>query len=252
MIERLNWTEQNFLLHHKLCLWDLIWGQCTERDFPGDSLVKNLPAHAEDLLENKMETYSSILAWEIPGTEKPGGLQSKGLQKARYNWEHTSRYREASFWQHFHYHITSLFKQLKKITSFKFEVSVAAKLGVPQATFHFLKSIFFLSIFSWPATHFGQLNLAPGRMWSGKSGPNSFSLVFLISFPEAGVYKTHQHPHVNESGTLWLQFLVPRACRIMGRHDPGPGHPSWVPGVGTLLWHLRDNSECWKAKWTHL
>ena len=30
----------------------------------------------EDLLEKEMATYSSILAWEIPWTEKPGGLQS--------------------------------------------------------------------------------------------------------------------------------------------------------------------------------
>ena len=29
----------------------------------------------EDLLEKKMATYSSILAWEIPWTEEPGGLQ---------------------------------------------------------------------------------------------------------------------------------------------------------------------------------
>ena len=34
----------------------------------------------EDLLEKEMATHSSILAWEIPWTEKPGGLQSMGLQ----------------------------------------------------------------------------------------------------------------------------------------------------------------------------
>ena len=34
----------------------------------------------EDSLEKKMATHSSILAWEIPWTEEPGGLQS-GLQK---------------------------------------------------------------------------------------------------------------------------------------------------------------------------
>ena len=34
----------------------------------------------EDPLEKEMTTYSSILAWEIPWTEKPGGLQSMGLQ----------------------------------------------------------------------------------------------------------------------------------------------------------------------------
>ena len=31
-------------------------------------------------LEEEMATYSSILAWEIPWTEEPGGLESKGSQ----------------------------------------------------------------------------------------------------------------------------------------------------------------------------
>ena len=35
----------------------------------------------EDPLEKEMATYSSILAWEIPRTEEPGGLQPGGLQK---------------------------------------------------------------------------------------------------------------------------------------------------------------------------
>ena len=48
-------------------------------------MVKNLPAFQEtqvgsqgweDLLEKGMTTHSSILAWRIPWTEKPGGLQS--------------------------------------------------------------------------------------------------------------------------------------------------------------------------------
>ena len=34
----------------------------------------------EDPLEQKMATYSSILAWKIPWTEGPGGLQSMGPQ----------------------------------------------------------------------------------------------------------------------------------------------------------------------------
>ena len=33
----------------------------------------------EDSLEKEMATHSSILAWEIPWTEEPGGLQSLGL-----------------------------------------------------------------------------------------------------------------------------------------------------------------------------
>ena len=53
-------------------------------------MVKNLPANAgdidsipgqEDSLEEEMATHSSILAWRIPGTEEPGGLQSMGLQR---------------------------------------------------------------------------------------------------------------------------------------------------------------------------
>ena len=43
-------------------------------------MVKNLPANTgdggEDALEKEMATHSSILAWESPWTEEPGGLQS--------------------------------------------------------------------------------------------------------------------------------------------------------------------------------
>ena len=38
----------------------------------------------EDPLEEAMATHSSIFAWRIPGTEKPGGLQSIGLQRTRH------------------------------------------------------------------------------------------------------------------------------------------------------------------------
>ena len=35
----------------------------------------------EDPLEKAMATHSSILAWEIPWTEEPGGLQTNGVSK---------------------------------------------------------------------------------------------------------------------------------------------------------------------------
>ena len=38
----------------------------------------------EDLLEKGMATHSSILAWEMPWTEEPGGLQSMGSQIVRH------------------------------------------------------------------------------------------------------------------------------------------------------------------------
>ena len=55
--------------------------------------VKNLPAieetllqslGQEDSLEKEMATHSSILAWKIPWTEEPVGLQSMGSQRVRH------------------------------------------------------------------------------------------------------------------------------------------------------------------------
>ena len=60
--------------------------------FPGGSVGKNPPAMPvtwvqsldwEDTLEEETATHSSILAWEAPWTEEPGGLQSMGSQKSQ-------------------------------------------------------------------------------------------------------------------------------------------------------------------------
>ena len=57
-------------------------------------MVKNLPVVQESQVqslrreapvEKEMSTHSSILAWRIPWTEGPGGLQSMGLQKVRHD-----------------------------------------------------------------------------------------------------------------------------------------------------------------------
>ena len=40
----------------------------------------------EDPLEKEMATHSSILAWRIPWTEEPGGLQSMGSQRVGHDW----------------------------------------------------------------------------------------------------------------------------------------------------------------------
>ena len=56
--------------------------------------VKNLPAVEEtqvrslgweDPLEEEMSTHSSILAWRIPQTEEPSGVQSMGWQRIRHD-----------------------------------------------------------------------------------------------------------------------------------------------------------------------
>ena len=63
--------------------------------FSGGLVVKNLPAMQEtwvqslgweDPLEKGMATHSSILAWRIPWTEEPGGLQSMRSQRVRHDW----------------------------------------------------------------------------------------------------------------------------------------------------------------------
>ena len=37
-------------------------------------------------MEKEMATHSSVLAWRVPGTGKPGGLPSMGLHRVRHNW----------------------------------------------------------------------------------------------------------------------------------------------------------------------
>ena len=74
-----------------LCLLSLlvpVWG------FLVGQMVKNPPARQEtwvaflgqvDPLEKEMATHSSILAWRIPWTEEPGGLQSMGSQRVGHD-----------------------------------------------------------------------------------------------------------------------------------------------------------------------
>ena len=59
-------------------------------------MVKNLPKmqetrvlslNWEDPLEKELTVHSSILPWEIPWTEEPGGLQSMGLQRVAHDLE---------------------------------------------------------------------------------------------------------------------------------------------------------------------
>ena len=65
------------------------------RGFANAQMVKHLPVmwktqvwslHWEDLLEKEMAIHSSILAWRIPWTVKPDGLQSMESQRVGNNW----------------------------------------------------------------------------------------------------------------------------------------------------------------------
>ena len=120
--EELLWKEQN--LYDLIYIKDIIfihfyhqWGtSCTEKlhhslkviqvvglrselqiweiQIPAALMVKNLPANAGDIRDigsiprsgRSPAPHSSILAWRIPRTVEPGGLQSTGLQRVRHDW----------------------------------------------------------------------------------------------------------------------------------------------------------------------
>ena len=93
MTEWLDWTDPNrgyfnfinLILLHFVLLWASLVAQ----------MVKNLPAMLEtwvrsldweDTLEKGTATHSNILAWRIPLTQEPHGLQSMGSQRVRHDW----------------------------------------------------------------------------------------------------------------------------------------------------------------------
>ena len=63
-------------------LWDRKESDTTER-LNNNSIC--LERKELRILEKEMATHSSILAWRIPWTEEPGGLQSMGLQRVGHN-----------------------------------------------------------------------------------------------------------------------------------------------------------------------
>ena len=95
----LNWQEFLFFFFFLLndnsthteyiLVFPLIWSSLVVQ------MVRNLPAMQdawiqslgqEDLLEKEMASHSRILAWRIPHTEEPGGLQSMESQTVRHDW----------------------------------------------------------------------------------------------------------------------------------------------------------------------
>ena len=95
--EKWNWKNQALWLQIVLQSYNK---QCAAgtKGFPGDSVVKNLPAvqetpvqslGEEDPLEKEMATHTSILTWEISWTGEPAGIH--GVVKESDATEHTER-----------------------------------------------------------------------------------------------------------------------------------------------------------------
>ena len=121
-----------------------------KRSFPGDSVVKNSPFNTgymqeapvgslgwEDPLEEKMATYSSLLAWRIPWSEETGQLQSMGCKES----DTTEWLRNTHTHTHF---ILKLGTQSKINRSLFWGSQTCARLQViSQFLFHFLKHFYY-------------------------------------------------------------------------------------------------------------
>ena len=79
----------DIIVHTTSCYWCSPWASLVA------PMVKNPPAMQETWiwslgrevpLEKGMATHSSVLAWRIPWTEEPDGLQSMGSQRVRHDW----------------------------------------------------------------------------------------------------------------------------------------------------------------------
>ena len=117
------------------------------KGFPGGWVVKNPPAMQEirvqslgweDSLEKEVATHSSILAWKIPWTEKPGWLQSMGSQEL-----------DMIEWLNHHQEITIMFpnpqvvlRTLIKIQSYFHIVMVNKILFLRVLCFYIFKYLF--------------------------------------------------------------------------------------------------------------
>ena len=95
--------------------------------------VKNPPAMQEtqvrslawkDPLEKGMATHSSILAWRIPWTEEPGGLQSMGSRRVGHNWVTNT-----------HIHKKMSYLKKKKQTHFTSEIPRALSISKLKSPF---------------------------------------------------------------------------------------------------------------------
>ena len=100
----------------------------------------------EDPLEKGMATYSSILAWESPWTEEPGGLQSSGWQRAGHNWVtncFTFMLSETSIWgKNMRDELWFLrFGNVLWRTEFSFFIRLNKKLSRTSSVIHFCSSL---------------------------------------------------------------------------------------------------------------
>ena len=174
-------------------------------------MVKNLPAMQEtwvrslgweDSLEKRMATHSSILAWRIPRTEEPGGLQSMGSQTVGHSWA-TNMYVYAYLSIYLHQPIQPIFSFLGSVLFFFIAVYLLYKVVLVSAEQQ-----------SQPGTH---LHL---------------SLLFLDSFPFSSAQSTEQR-----SLCFTVIHFMPSYQQCV-RGNPGSLSPPTLTLVCMYITHL--------------
>ena len=136
-----------------------------------------------------MATYSSILAWRIPWTEKPGGLQSTGSQTVRHHWAiehpHTdTQFKEyISNWLHHQVATSEIKVRMLCGTSGKAALQVADLVGegpfcLPAfLPFTFLKNETALRMEGWQSRE-----KEPAQLWNPTLDRLCFDFYFFFFF----------------------------------------------------------------------
>ena len=147
-------------------------------DFPGGSEVKNLLTNAEatetqvwslgqeDLLENEVDTHSSILAWRIPWTWEPGRPPSMGPQKVGHDWVTVP----AGWWVFFpaHHFIYFIKRLLSLVLESSYKWQKIKELEMENHPCHCGLSRIIVSTWDY-------LKGVPGKIWISDEGFETFS-----------------------------------------------------------------------------
>ena len=78
-------TFSSLILNFQFCEDNFPWTNL-DSIFKSRDITLPTKVHLVKAMEKEMATYSSILAWTIPGTEEPGGLPSMGWHRVRHDW----------------------------------------------------------------------------------------------------------------------------------------------------------------------
>ena len=134
----------------------------------------------ERSLEKEMATLSSILAWRIPWTEEPGGLQSMRLQESDTT-EGLTHTHSHNMWRHCLEVLSPLFFTV--LLDYVFDEGIVKAIGVPALTLSSLVGV--LTEHKLPLTEAGCrfLPLAPRCSWPEDKVFSKFTLFLYFLLP---------------------------------------------------------------------